>query len=219
MNENKKAITVSIVEDDVKFRTTLARLINSTRGLICISQHPDAASALKELPVNPPKVVLMDINMPGMSGVDCVRLLKQRMPSILVVMLTVYEDTDLIFNALSAGAMGYLLKQSTPDQIIHAVQSVHEGGSPMTSQIARQVVEVFQKNIDGGSDYGKLTVREQEVLDQLAKGSSYAEIGENLSISFYTVRAHLRSIYEKLHVQSGTQAIGIHLQHSGQRSK
>jgi DNA-binding NarL/FixJ family response regulator len=217
MTEPKKVITVSIVEDDEKFRGTLARLINSTRGLVCISQHSNAESALKELPAHPPDVVMMDINMPGMSGVDCVRLLKRQLPAILVVMLTVYEDSELIFKALSAGAVGYLLKRSTPDQIIHAIQNAHQGGSPMTSQIARQVVEAFQKKqSDGQSDYGKLTTREQAVLNQLAKGSSYAQIAESLGISFYTVRAHLRSIYEKLHVNSATQAIGIHLQRAGE---
>jgi DNA-binding NarL/FixJ family response regulator len=212
MSERKKVIPVSIVEDDVKFRSTLARLIDSTEGFCCVSQHPDAENALKELPVSQPEVVLMDINMPGMSGVDCVRLLKTLLPAVQIVMLTVYDDADLIFKALSAGAAGYLLKQSTPDQIVHAVRNVHAGGSPMTSQIARKVVASFQRQTVGMANYQKLTEREQEVLDQLARGSTYSEIAEALKISYDTVRAHIRNIYEKLHVQSGTQAVSMHLQ-------
>ena len=212
MSEKSKAIQVSIVEDEVKFRGTLARLIDSTAGFCCVSQHPDAENALKELPISQPEVVLMDINMPGMSGVDCVRPLKKLLPSVQIVMLTVYEDTDLIFKALAAGAAGYLLKQSTPDQIVHAVWNVHSGGSPMSSQIARKVVASFQRQSTGLAVYQKLTEREQEVLNQLARGSSYAEIGETLKISYNTVRAHIRNIYEKLHVQSATQAVSLHLQ-------
>ena len=212
MSEKKKEIAISIVEDDVKFRSTLARLIDSTEGFCCVSQHPDAENALKELPVSRPEVVLMDINMPGMSGVECVRPLKKLLPSVQIVMLTVYDDADLIFKALSAGATGYLLKQSTPDQIVHAIRNVHAGGSPMTSQIARKVVASFQKQIAGMANYQKLTKREQEVLGQLARGSTYSEIAETLKISYDTVRAHIRNIYEKLHVQSATQAVSLHLQ-------
>jgi DNA-binding NarL/FixJ family response regulator len=215
MSENQRAIPVSIVEDDVKFRSTLARLIDSTEGFCCVSQHPDAENALKELPVSKPEVVLMDINMPGMSGVDCVRPLKKLLPSVQIVMLTVYDDADLIFKALSAGASGYLLKQSTPDQIVHAVRNVHTGGSPMSSQIARKVVASFQQQPAGMANYQKLTEREQEVLNQLAHGSTYAEIAEALKISYDTVRAHIRNIYEKLHVQSATQAVTLHLQFAG----
>lgn len=212
MSAPSKTISVSIVEDDVKFRGTLARLIDSTKGFRCVSQHPNAENALVELPVSRPEVVLMDINMPGMSGVDCVRPLKQLLPEVQIVMLTVYEDTDLIFKALSAGAAGYLLKQSSPDQIVHAVQNVQAGGSPMSSQIARKVVASFQQQGVGQPDYQKLTAREQQVLDQLARGSTYAEIGEALKISYDTVRAHIRHIYEKLHVQTATQAVSLHLQ-------
>lgn len=212
MSEKNKVILVSIVEDDVKFRGTLARLIDSTEGFSCVSRHPDPENALRELPVSQPEVVLMDINMPGMSGVDCVRPLKLLLPSVQIVMLTVYDDADLIFKALSAGAAGYLLKQSTPDQIVHAVRNVHAGGSPMTSQIARKVVASFQLQTTRMANYQKLTEREQEVLNQLAQGSTYAEIAEALTISYDTVRAHIRSIYEKLHVHSATQAITLHLQ-------
>jgi DNA-binding NarL/FixJ family response regulator len=212
MNQKKRVISVSIVEDDVKFRGTLARLIDSTEGFCCVSQHPNAENALRELPVSRPEVVLMDINMPGMSGVECVRPLKTLLPTVQIVMLTVYDDADLIFKALAAGAAGYLLKQSTPDQIVHAVRNVHAGGSPMTSQIARKVVASFQRQTVGMANYQKLTEREQEVLNQLARGSTYSEIAEALKISYDTVRSHIRNIYEKLHVQSATQAVGLHLQ-------
>lgn len=212
MNHKKRVIPVAIVEDDLKFRSTLARLIDSTEGFCCVSQHPDAENALKELPVTQPEVVLMDINMPGMSGADCVRPLKKLLPLVQIVMLTVYDDADLIFKALSSGATGYLLKQSTPDQIVHAVRNVHAGGSPMTSQIARKVVASFQRQTDGITNYQKLTEREQEVLDLLARGSTYSEIAATLKISYDTVRAHIRNIYEKLHVHSATQAVNLHLQ-------
>src|ERR1035438_572980 len=137
MKKEKNAIPVAIVEDDVKVRGSLARLIDSTEGFTCVSQHPDAENALKEIPVSLPEVVLMDINLPGMNGVDCVRRLKELLPKIQVVMLTVYENTNIIFSALASGASGYLLKQSPPEQTIEAIREVHAGGSPMPSHIAR----------------------------------------------------------------------------------
>jgi DNA-binding NarL/FixJ family response regulator len=206
-------ITISIVEDDVKVRGSLARLVDSTTGFTCVSHHPDAENALKEIPIIQPKVVLMDINLPGMNGVECVRKLKEMMPEIQVIMLTVYENTTIIFNALSSGASGYLLKQSTPEQIIEAIRDVNTGGSPMTSHIARKVVASFQRISEPTKEYEKLTLREQEVLDLLAKGYSYQKIAGVLNISYATVNTHIRHIYEKLHVQSRTQAVTIHLRH------
>lgn len=218
MNQRTNSMAVSIVEDDVKFRYTLARLIDSAEDFHCVSQHPDAENALKELPISRPQVVLMDINLPGMSGIDCVSELKKILPEIQVVMLTVYENASLIFKALSHGAIGYLLKQSTSDQILKAIRDVQSGGSPMSSQIARKVVASFQTRAAGSSNYGRLSPREQQVLEQLAQGLSYLEISKSLNISFSTVRTHIRHIYEKLHVQSGTQAVNVHYEHV-QRSR
>jgi DNA-binding NarL/FixJ family response regulator len=204
-------IHVSIVEDDVKVRGSLAKLIDSTEGFSCVSQHPDAENALKELPVIKPEIVLMDINLPGMDGVECVRRLKQVLPTTQVVMLTVYENTNIIFGALTAGASGYLLKRSSPEQIIEAIRDVHNGGSPMSSHIARKVVASFQRVSNPTREYEKLSAREQQVLDYLAKGFLYREIAENLKITYATVHTHVRHIYEKLQVRSRTEAVTIHL--------
>lgn len=204
-------IHVSIVEDDVKVRGSLARLVDSTEGFCCVSQHPDAENALKEIPVIKPEIVLMDINLPGMDGIECVRRLKQMLPTTQMVMLTVYENTNIIFGALTAGASGYLLKRSSPDQIIEAIRDVHNGGSPMSSHIARKVVASFQKVTNPVREYEKLSAREQQVLDYLAKGFLYREIAENLKITYATVHTHVRHIYEKLQVRSRTEAVTIHL--------
>jgi DNA-binding NarL/FixJ family response regulator len=213
MKQENNSITVSIVEDDVKVRNSLARLIDSTEGFTCVSQHPDAENALKEIPISLPEVVLMDINLPNMNGVECVKKLKEMLPEVQVVMLTVYENTNIIFNALASGASGYLLKQSTPEQIIEAVRDVHSGGSPMSSHIARKVVASFQKISKPSKEYEKLSLREQQVIDWLAKGHSYQEIAEALKISYATVHTHIRHIYGKLHVRSRTEAVTVHLQH------
>jgi DNA-binding NarL/FixJ family response regulator len=153
-------INIAIVEDDVRVRGSLARLIDSTAGFCCVSQHPSAENALTELMVTRPDVVLMDINLPGLNGVECVRQLKERLPNIQVVMLTVYENTNIIFSALAAGASGYLLKKSSPEKLIAAIREVHEGGSPMTSHIARKVVASFQQITNPVHEYEKLSLRE-----------------------------------------------------------
>lgn len=212
MKKDSKSITVSVVEDDVKVRGSLAWVIDSTEGFKCVSQHPDAENALKEIPIIKPEVVLMDINLPNMNGVECVRKLKELLPEVHVVMLTVYENTNIIFSALSSGASGYLLKQSTPEQITDAIRDVHAGGSPMTSHIARKVVASFQKINTPTKDYEKLSLREQQVIDWLAKGRTYQEIATALNISYATVNTHIRHIYEKLHVRSRTEAVTVHLQ-------
>jgi len=208
-------IKVAIVEDDVRVRGSLARLIDSTEGFRCVSQHPTAENALAELKVTQPEVVLMDINLPGMNGVECVRRLKEMFPRTQVVMLTVYENTNIIFSALAAGASGYLLKKSSPEELIEAIREVHGGGSPMTSHIARKVVASFQQIANPVHEYEKLSLREQEVLDYLARGYRYREIAERLKISYATVHTHLRHIYEKLHVRTRTQAVTKHFQHVG----
>src|SRR5262245_7187660 len=210
-------ITIAIVEDDVRVRGSLARLIDSTRGFSCVSQHPSAENALLELKVTQPEVVLMDINLPGMNGVECVRKLKELLPETQIVMLTIYENTNIIFSALAAGASGYLLKKSSPEQLIDAIREVHNGGSPMSSHIARKVVASFQQITNPVHDYEKLSLREQEVLDCLARGYLYREIAEKLNISYATVHTHLRHIYEKLHVRSRTEAVTKHLQQVGRK--
>lgn len=208
-------IKVAIVEDDVRVRGTLARLIDSAEGFSCVSQHPTAENALIELKVTRPEVVLMDINLPGMNGVECVRKLKELLPATQVVMLTIYENTNIIFSALAAGASGYLLKKSSAESLIEAIREVHNGGSPMTSHIARKVVASFQQVANPVHEYEKLSLREQEVLDCLAKGYLYREIAERLKISYATVHTHIRHIYEKLHVRTRTEAVTKHFQQVG----
>jgi DNA-binding NarL/FixJ family response regulator len=200
-------ISVSIVEDSDKFRETLARILNRSEGFRCISQYPNAEDALKALPQDKPEVVLMDINLPGMNGVECVRQLKVLMPKIQVMMLTVYEDTENIFNALAAGATGYMLKRTPRDELLEAIREVHRGGSPMTTHIARKVVLSFQRAVPAASPTENLSPREQEVLDCLAKGFLYKEIAEKLNISYETVHTYIRRIYEKLQVRTRTEAV------------
>jgi DNA-binding NarL/FixJ family response regulator len=200
-------INVSIVEDSDKFRETLARVLNRADGFRCISQYPNAEEALKALPRDKPDVVLMDINLPGINGVECVRQLKQLVPTIQVMMLTVYEDTDNIFNALTAGATGYMLKRTPRDELLEAIREVHRGGSPMTTHIARKVVQSFQRASPAASPTEMLSPREQEVLDCLAQGFLYKEIADKLNISYETVHTYIRRIYEKLQVRTRTEAV------------
>ncbi len=211
-------IRVSIVEDDARVRGHLARLIDQSEGFCCLSHHPSAEDALKELPRSGPDVVLMDINLPGMSGVECVRHLKDLLPQTQVIMLTVYENTEHIFNALTNGATGYLLKQTPPEELLAAIREVHRGGSPMTSHIARKVVASFRQARPAVRETENLTAREQQVLEHLAKGFLYKEIADALGISYDTVHAHVRKIYEKLQVRSRGQAVAKHLQQIGVQS-
>ena len=201
------SITVSIVEDNEQLRTTLAKVINRAEGFRCLSHYGDAESALEALPKDKPEVVLMDINLPGMNGVECVRRLKQLMPEIQVVMLTVYEDTENIFNALAAGAAGYLLKRTKSAELIEAIHEVHRGGSPMTTHIARKVTQSFQRAGPSPQPTENLSEREQEVLDCLSQGLIYKEIAEKLGISYETVHTYIRRIYEKLQVRTRTEAV------------
>ena len=207
------SIRVSIVEDNARVRSGLEKLLAVSPGFQCLSVHPSAESALATLPAERPDVVLMDINLPGMNGVECVRQLKPTLPQTQVVMLTVYENTDLIFKALSAGASGYMLKQTPPKELLDAMRDVHKGGSPMTSHIARKVVASFQRTDDSAKELNSLTTREQEVLEHLAKGFLYKEIADAMGISYDTVHTHIRKIYEKLHVRSRTEAVAKRLGH------
>jgi RNA polymerase sigma factor (sigma-70 family) len=200
-------ITVSIVEDNDKFRGTLARVLNRAEGFRCVSQYANAEDALKALPQDKPDVVLMDINLPGMNGVECVRQLKQLLLPVQVMMLTVYEDTENIFNALAAGAAGYMLKRTSQAELLEAIREVHRGGSPMTTHIARKVVQSFQQAAASAQPTENLSPREQEVLDCLAQGFLYKEIAEKLDISYETVHTYIRRIYEKLQVRTRTEAV------------
>ena len=200
-------INVSIVEDDDGIREDMAVLINGASELQCVSTHPSAEQALEQIPLKQPDVVLMDINLPNMSGIDCVRKLKETMPSVQILMLTMYEDSEQIFNSLAAGASGYLLKRTPPAKIIDAIREVRNGASPMSGKIARIVVQYFHKVPTTAPDQEKLSKREEEILELLSKGYRYKEIADSLNISFDTVRSHLRNIYEKLHVSSRTEAV------------
>ena len=199
-------ITVSIVEDNDKLRGTLARGLNRAEGFRCVSQYGSAEDALKELPNVKPEVVLMDINLPGMNGVECVRQLKPLLPGTQVMMLTVYEDTENIFNALAAGANGYMLKRTSTKELIEAIHEVKRGGSPMTMHIARKVVQSFQKSAPAQATEN-LSEREQQVLDLLSQGLIYKEISDKLGIGYETVHTYIRRVYEKLQVRTRTEAV------------
>ena len=201
------SISVSIVEDNNQVRATLARLISRAEGFTCLSQHANAEAALEALPKERPNVVLMDINLPGMNGVECVRQLKQIAPEIQIVMLTVYEDTESIFSALAAGAAGYLLKRTPRAELLAAIREVQTGGSPMTTHIARKVVQSFQQAGASPKPTENLSPREQEVLDCLSHGFLYKEIADKLGISYETVHTYIRRIYEKLQVRTRTEAV------------
>jgi DNA-binding NarL/FixJ family response regulator len=201
------AIAVSIVEDDPQARKILASWVNHAPGFRLNGDWGDAEAALAALPEKKPNVVLMDINLPGMSGVDAVKKLKAILPDTQFVMLTVYEDADHIYNALAAGATGYLLKETPRQELLSAVENVHSGGSPMTSNIARKVVQSFGQSRASTSEAEDLSPREQEVLDLLARGYLYKEIAERLNISVPTVNTYVRRVYEKLHVRSRAQAV------------
>lgn len=201
------SIAVSIIEDDAPAREILANWIRRADGFRFVSEHGTAESALEALPALKPEVVLMDINLPGINGIECVRRLKPQLPDTQFVMLTVYEDADHIFNALSAGATGYLLKQTPRGELLAALKQVHSGGSPMTSNIARKIVQSFQQQPPLPAQEAELSPREREVLELLARGYLYKEIADSLSISLPTVNTYIRRIYEKLHVRSRSQAV------------
>jgi len=206
-------LTVSIVEDNDQLRGTLARVFSRADGFKCLSQYPSAEAALDGVPKERPNVVLMDINLPGMNGVECVRRLKQLVPETQVVMLTVYEDTENIFNALAAGASGYLLKRTKSAELLDAIRDVVRGGSPMTTHIARKVVQSFQRPASSAQPTEDLSPRKKEVLDCLAQGFLYKEIADKLGISYETVHTYIRRIYEKLQVRTRTEAVAKFLRH------
>jgi len=200
------SITISIVEDQHEMRESLAEWLEGAPGLRCVGAHATAEEALRDIPAENPDVVLMDINLTGMSGIECVARLKERRPGTQVLMLTTYDDGDLIFDSLRAGANGYLLKNMPREELVEAVRQVRAGGPPMSLQVARKVINFFQQVGKPAAELKSLTVREQEILQLLAKGYMYKEIADHLAISMSTVRTHIGAVYEKLHVHSRTEA-------------
>ena len=202
--------TVGIVEDDPVLRDTLAQFLESTPGFQCLATYASAEEALRKLPPLNPAVIIMDLNLPMMTGIECTRRMSVLLPRTPIIILTMYEDGELIFRALQAGASGYLIKRSRPDEVLAAIKEAHEGGAPMSSHIARRVVQSFRAPppaADAEALKAVLTDRENDLLLYLSEGFSNKEIADKLNTSVSTVRTHLRHIYEKLHVRSRTEAV------------
>jgi len=204
----RSTIRIAIVEDHRDLRESWRQIIDDAPSFECLECFANAEDALREIPLYKPDVVLMDINLPGMSGIECTRLLRGIIPKLQVLILTVYEDTERIFEALEVGASGYLLKRTSPEQLLQAIIEVRDGGSPMTSEVARKVVQSFRKPArSSAAEEAKLTPREEEILKLLAQGYVTKEISDKLGISYFTSQTHLKNIYEKLHVRSRTEAV------------
>jgi DNA-binding NarL/FixJ family response regulator len=203
----KKVITVSIVDDEADLRQHIAEYLAAAGNITCKSAYASAKEALEHLPHDKPDVILMDINLGEMDGIECVRRLSAVMPGMQVLMLTVFEDPDQIFRALSAGASGYLLKRLSPKKLVEAIEDVYAGGSPMSAPIARKVVQSFKTIPARGDESVDLSPRERSVLDGLAEGLAYKQIADQLGVSIHTVRNYIRRIYEKLHVCTRTEAV------------
>jgi DNA-binding NarL/FixJ family response regulator len=200
-------VTVSIVEDKAGTREGLISLFSRSEGITCLRAYANGEDAVRGIAEERPQVAVVDINLPGMSGIECVERLKKVYPELHVLMLTTYEESDLIFNSLRAGANGYLLKNMPAEELVLAVKQVHAGGAPMSMQIARKVVAHFHQLKQAPDDMYQLSHRENEILRLLAKGCLYKEIADQLGISMSTVRTHIHAVYEKLHVQTRTEAV------------
>lgn len=205
-------IKVSIVDDDPDIADMLAALIGGTPGFWCLRKFTRAYEAADQIPIDRPDVVLMDIQMPRMSGIECVRRLKKTLPDLKILMLTTYEDEDLLFKSLRAGAMGYLLKRTRPARILEAIEDVQRGEAPITGKLARILVQYFHRPEKNADSLSSISDREREILDGLARGLRNKEIGAKLCVSENTVRSHLRNIYEKLHVESRAEAVAKYLE-------
>jgi DNA-binding NarL/FixJ family response regulator len=203
---NSIMIRVAIVEDDKHIREGLSDLIRSTEGFRCTTTFASMEQALLQIPRDPPDIVLVDLGLPQMSGIEGIRRLKQKHPQLLFLVLTVYEDDDRIFDALCAGACGYLLKKTPPERILEGIRDAIQGGSPISPEVAHSVIRLFQK-LQPEKDVEQLTPYEMRVLQLLSNGISYANAAQNLGISVNTIRFHIRNIYEKLHVHSKSEAV------------
>lgn len=198
---------VAIVEDNKTTREGLETIVNLSTDFRCVCTCATAEEALRVLPAHQPELVLMDIQLPKMSGVDCVAKLKELLPNVHAIMVTVYEDPDRIFRALRAGASGYLLKRSAPEEVLNAMREVQQGGGAMSGEIARKVIAHFREQAKATTEVDQLTTREREVLDLVVHGMSNKEIADRLSVTMAAVRFHLKHIYQKLHVHSRTEAV------------
>ena len=207
-------VKVVIVEDAAWMRENLVREINAAPGFCCVNHYRTAEAALRGIPADQPDVVLMDINLPGMNGVECIRRLRATLPEVRCLMLTVYEESEKIFNSLLAGASGYLLKRTSTAELLEAIQQVQGGGAPMSSSITRKVVAHFNEMGEDKSNTAALSPREQQVLELLAKGAAYKNIADQLSLSIETIRMNVKHIYGKLHVHSRGEATAKYLQQS-----
>jgi DNA-binding NarL/FixJ family response regulator len=203
--QTKNMITFSIIEDQPEVRDSIVACLGQVPGLRCVGAYATGEDGLRNIPRENPDVVLMDINLPGMNGIQCVARLKKRLPDLQVLMLTTYEEGDLIFDSLRAGASGYILKNIPQEEMVLAVQQVHAGGAPMSLQIARKVINHFHQT-KPATAVDQLSTRELEILRLLAKGHRYKEIADELSINIGTVRTHISNVFEKLHVHSRTEA-------------
>jgi DNA-binding NarL/FixJ family response regulator len=205
----KKTITVCVVEDIEEIRLGVKHTLDDSSAFDCLGAFGNAEEAEQRLPLLQPDIVLMDIKLPKMSGIECIRKVKKLCPGIQFMMFTIYEDSEQVFDALAAGATGYLLKKTPQHKILEALKELYEGGAPMSNHIARKVVANFQQSTGGDEALDLLSPREKQVLKLLAKGYFYKEIGDKLSISTGTVRQHIHHIYEKLHVQNSTEAVNM----------
>jgi len=200
-------ISVALVEDNDDLRMSMKNLLKRSPRLRVVADYADAESTLADIARHKPDVVLMDVKLPKMDGVECVRVLKGLMPTVVIIMLTVHDDNDSLFNSILAGADGFLLKDTVPSRLVEAIEEVSHGGSPMTPQIARRIVQRFRKSDPVPADMENLTPREREVLEELALGNRYKEISDRLGISLDGIRFHIRGVYQKLHVHSRTEAV------------
>jgi RNA polymerase sigma factor (sigma-70 family) len=202
----KKIISVCVIEDIAEIRQSVEQILEESEEFVCLGTYENAEEAIDKFPDMEPDIALVDINLPGMNGIEFIRKVKGKCPDCQFMMFTIYEDNEQVFDALAAGASGYLLKKTPRNKILEALKELHEGGSPMTMQIARKVVSAFQKT-NSTESVDSLSPREKEVLQLLSRGYLYKEIGNKLNISTGTVRQHIHKIYEKLHVQNRTEAV------------
>lgn len=200
-------VTISIVEDLDEVRDALHRMIQQSEKFCFVAGFNNAEQAEMNIPVQPPDIVIMDINLPGMSGIECIRRIKEKCPGTQFMMFTIYEDDDKVFEALKAGAHGYLLKKTPKEKLLDALEELYNGGSPMSTNIARKVIEAFEKRNQPPEELNTLTNKEKQILELLAKGFLYKEIADQLHSTRNTIKQHIHHIYEKLHVQNRTEAI------------